>query len=43
MVKSTDEDGDTPLHLACKHGHVEVAKHLIKIGGDVEARYASLV
>ena len=37
-VKSTDENGDTPLHLACSYGFVEVAKHLINGGADIEAR-----
>ena len=39
LAKSTDENGDTPLHLACKCGHMEVAKRLVKVGADVEARY----
>ena len=39
-AKSTDENGDTPLHLACSYGFAEVAEHLIKGGADIEARYA---
>ena len=31
-LKSTDENGDTPLHLACSYGFVKVAKHLINGG-----------
>ena len=38
-AKSTDENGDTPLHLACSYGFVEVAEHLIKGGADIEARF----
>lgn len=37
-VKSTDENGDTPLHLACSYGFVEVTEYLIKGGADIEAR-----
>ena len=37
-VKSMDENGDTPLHLACSYGFVEAAEHLIKGGADIEAR-----
>ena len=39
IVKSTDENGNTPLHLACSYGFVEVAEHLIKGDSDIEARY----
>ena len=28
-----DSDGGTCLHAACKAGHVDVAKYLIKVGG----------
>ena len=42
-AKSTDENGDTPLHLACSYGFVEVAEHLIKGGADIEARYIHVV
>ena len=39
LLKSTDDDGNTPLHIACKHGFVDVAKTLIKMpGADIEAR-----
>lgn len=38
MVKSTDEKGNTPLHLACEQGFVEVAKTLMRMGADVGAR-----
>ena len=40
-AKSTDENGDTPLHLACSYGFMEVAERLIKGGADIEARYWS--
>ena len=39
IAKSTDENGDTSLHLACSYGFVEVAERLIKGGADIEARY----
>ena len=39
MANSTDENGDTPLHLACKFGYTEVANRLIKMGAYIEARY----
>lgn len=39
LVKSTDEDGNTPLHLACKHGFADVVKTLLKMpGADVGAK-----
>lgn len=39
LVKSTDENGNTPLHLACMNGYVEVAKILMKMdGADIGAR-----
>lgn len=39
LVKSTDENGNTPLHLACGNGFVEVAKLLMKMNGaDIGAR-----
>ena len=38
LVKSTDENGNTPLHLACMNGFVEVAKLLMKMGADIGAR-----
>lgn len=37
-VNTSDEDGDTPLHLACDYGHVEIVKALIKTGADVNAK-----
>lgn len=37
-VKDIDQDGNTPLHLACIHGFVNVAKVLVESGADVEAR-----
>ena len=32
---------ETPLHVACKHGYVEIAAFLIKSGSDVEGRTGS--
>lgn len=38
-VLDEDEDGNTPLHLACIHGFPNVAKALITAKADIEARY----
>jgi ankyrin repeat protein len=39
LVKSADEHGNTPLHLACMNGYVEAAKLLMKMdGADIGAR-----
>lgn len=39
LLKSVDDDGNTPLHLACKQGFIDVAKTLIKMpGADIGAR-----
>ena len=37
-IVTTDEDGNTPLHLAAKYGQVEVADYLIDAGAEVDAR-----
>ena len=29
------QDGDTPIHLALRYGHVEVVEKLISSGADV--------
>jgi len=36
-VDSSDEDGRTPLHIACRHGHGEIARFLVDKGVDVNA------
>lgn len=33
-------EGDTPLHLAAKLGHVEIQRALIKAGGDITVKNA---
>ena len=39
LLKSVDDDGNTPLHLACKYGFLDVAKTLIKMpGANIGAR-----
>lgn len=37
-VKKENENGDTPLHVAAKAGHVPVCQVLIACGADVLAR-----
>ena len=39
VMKCVDEDGNTPLHLACTHGYEEVALCLMKNNADIGARY----
>ena len=39
LLKSVDDNGNTPLHLACKHGFMDIAKTLIKMpGANIGAR-----
>ena len=38
-IQDEDEDSNSPLHLACIHGHVGVVKTLIAAKCDVEARF----
>jgi ankyrin repeat protein len=42
MISSVDEDGNTPLHLACYHGYEEVALYLINNQADIGARYNNI-
>jgi ankyrin repeat protein len=37
LVNAKDENGRTPLHLACRGVHVEVVKYLVDKGADVNA------
>lgn len=40
MLRCVDEDGNTPLHLACTHGYEEVALYLMQKQPDtIGARY----
>ena len=38
MIVDEDDDSNTPLHIACIHGHTEVADVLLKSGSDPNAR-----
>jgi len=37
VIAVTDEAGNTPLHLACRSGSVEIANLLIDAGADINA------
>ena len=39
-VSSEDNDGKTPLHIACQNGHTKVVKILLARGADVDHRNA---
>ena len=39
VILDEDEDSNTPLHLACTHGHLGVAKVLVEADADVEPRW----
>jgi ankyrin repeat protein/poly(3-hydroxybutyrate) depolymerase len=40
LVKSADDSGFTPLHIAATAGHVDIIEHLLDRGADLEARTA---
>ena len=40
-IQDEDEDSNSPLHLACINGHVEVAKVLIAAKCNIEARFVN--
>lgn len=37
-LKDSDDYGDTPLHIACIHGHFEIAREMLSRGADIDAR-----
>ena len=39
-VNTTDDKGDTPLHLAAEHGHDDVARYLVEYGAAIDATNA---
>lgn len=39
FVNLQDDGGWTPLVWACEHGYVDVAKHLVSKGADVNIRF----
>lgn len=38
MAATKKAKGRTPLHYACRNGHLEAAKLLVRLGADVDAR-----
>ena len=38
IVNAQDDDGDTPLHVACEHRHLRAVQHLIDAGADVNIK-----
>ena len=38
LTISQQEDGYTPLHVACRHGHGGSVQYLMQLGCDIEAR-----
>lgn len=43
IVATKKAKGRTPLHYACRNGHIECAKRLVELGAGVDARAKHLV
>lgn len=37
LARSTTDDGATPLHVAVRHGHLDIVKALLDAGADIDA------
>jgi len=42
LVKATNNDDDTPLHIAADAGHLEIVRFLVQKGADVNSMNAAL-
>ncbi len=42
LLKSQNEAGETPLHYAAKYGHIEIVKHLVESGAEVDSLQRSV-
>jgi hypothetical protein len=38
IIMFKNEHGDTALHRACHHGHIEAVRLLVAVGSDIHAR-----